>query len=66
MRDVIATPAAAGMRSHKPQGAAVATIVPAMWESIISAADHKMIVDKFRDPHRRTWVDASAKYLLTA
>jgi len=61
VRDVVLSPAAAGLRVH--QGKVLPGVVAA-WRPIISAHDRKLLVAKLTDPKRRSWVDASVKHLL--
>ncbi|GAA5141722.1 recombinase family protein [Pseudonocardia adelaidensis] len=61
VRDVIISPAAAGKRVHQGK---VLEGVAAAWPPIISPQDHALLVQKLRDPARRSWVDASVKHLL--
>jgi site-specific DNA recombinase len=61
VRDVILSPAAAGKRVHQGK---VLEGMSAAWPQIISAQDHALLVQKLRDPARRSWVDASVKHLL--
>jgi DNA invertase Pin-like site-specific DNA recombinase len=62
VRDVVASPTAAGLRVH--QGT-VLTDVTATWQPIITPSDHALLVAKFADPGRKSWTDATAKHLLT-
>ena len=62
VRDVVASPAAAGLRAHQGR---VLRDVTASWEPIISPDDHALLTAKFADPARRSWTDATAKHLLT-
>jgi site-specific DNA recombinase len=62
VRDVVASPTAAGLRMH--QGKVLADVA-ATWEPIISSGDHALLAAKFADPERRSWTDATAKHLLT-
>lgn len=61
VRDVILSPAAAGKRVHQGR---VLDGVTASWDPIISAEEHALLVEKLRDPSRRSWIDASIKHLL--
>ncbi len=62
IRDVILSPAAAGLRVH--QGKVIDGVVAA-WEPIISTDDHRLLVTKLTDGKRLTWTDASVKHLLS-
>jgi site-specific DNA recombinase len=60
VRDVILSPAVAGKRVHQGK---VLEGVRAAWPPIVSPHDHALLVQKLRDPARRSWVDASVKHL---
>src|SRR4051794_10474213 len=64
VRDVLLSPSVAGQRVHRG-GRPDEMIVPGRWEPLVSADDYAALKAKLTDPRRRSWTDASAKYLLT-